>query len=113
MKSETGGGAMKGVEATPGFPQTIPREDAVIGSVSRLTPPTPTAQAGEAPIPQVPGWPWRHVIHVADTVPLAENRLRYYDHPVIKVIALWRELSWYEIFANGKRSLSSPEAADP
>jgi hypothetical protein len=53
------------------------------------------------------------VIHVADTVPLAENRLRYYDHPVIKVIALWRELTWYEVFANGKRSLSAPEAAGP
>ena len=112
MKSETGG-AEKGVEATPGFPQTRPREDAVIGSESRLTPPTPTAQAGDASIPQVPGWPWRHVIHVADTVPLAENRLRYYDHPVIKVIALWRELTWYEVFANGKRSLSAPEAAAP
>ena len=35
-------------------------------------------------VPTKPQWPWRHVIHVADTVPLSENRLRYYDHPVIK-----------------------------
>jgi hypothetical protein len=48
-----------------------------------------------------PEWPWRHVIHVADTVPLTENRLRYYDHPVIKVLAIWRELSWYELYRRG------------
>ncbi|MEK9654936.1 MAG: hypothetical protein VW202_04455 [Halieaceae bacterium] len=48
-----------------------------------------------------PEWPWRHVIHIADTVPLTENRLRYYDHPVIKVLAIWRELSWYELYRRG------------
>ena len=54
-----------------------------------LTPPAP------AP------WPWRHVIHIEDTVPLTEDRLRYYDHPVVKVLATWRELSWYELYALG------------
>jgi hypothetical protein len=49
-----------------------------------------------------PEWPWRHLIQVADTIPLTENRLRYYDHPVIKVLAIWRELSWYELFYRGK-----------
>jgi len=34
-------------------------------------------------------------------VPLTENRLRYYDHPVIKVLAIWRELSWYELYRRG------------
>ena len=51
--------------------------------------------------PPPPDWNWRHVIHVADTVPLTENRLRYYDHPVIKVLAIWRELSWYELYLRG------------
>ena len=46
-------------------------------------------------------WPWRHVIHIEDTVPLSENRLRYYDHQVVKVLATWRELSWYELYALG------------
>ena len=58
-------------------------------------------------IPTKPEWPWRHVIHVADTVPLSENRLRYYDHPVIKVLAIWRELSWYEVFRQGKDTLDA------
>ena len=58
-------------------------------------------------IPTKPQWPWRHVIHVADTVPLSENRLRYYDHPVIKVLAIWRELSWYEVFRRGKDTLDA------
>ena len=59
-----------------------------------------------APAPEIPEWPWRHAIHVADTVPLTENRLRYYDHPVVKVIALWRELSWYEVFYRGRLAVS-------
>tara|TARA_Y100000385_G_scaffold265584_1_gene299989 strand:+ start:57 stop:1124 length:1068 start_codon:yes stop_codon:yes gene_type:complete len=57
-------------------------------------------------------WNWRHVIHVADTVPLTENRLRYYDHPVIKVLAIWRELSWYELYLRGAM-LREPERAQP
>ncbi len=61
-------------------------------------------------IPKKPQWPWRHVIHVADTVPLSENRLRYYDHPVIKVLAIWRELSWYEVFRQGKDTLDASKA---
>ena len=55
----------------------------------------PTGLAPPAP------WPWRHVIHIEDTVPLSENRLRYHDHPVIKILATWRELSWYELYALG------------
>ena len=64
-------------------------------------------------IPERPEWPWRHMIQVADTIPMTENRLRYYDHPVIKVIALWRELSWYEVFARGKSAVSASEASGP
>jgi hypothetical protein len=58
----------------------------------------PTRFAPQAPAP----WPWRHIIHIEDTVPLSENRLRYYDHPVVKVLATWRELSWYELYALGE-----------
>ena len=59
--------------------------------------------------PVKPDWPWRHLIHVADTIPLTENRLRYYDHPVVKVLAIWRELSWYELFIQGKALMDEPE----
>ncbi len=65
--------------------------------------------ARRAPAPEMPQWPWRHMIHLADTVPLTQNRLRYYDHPVIKVIAFYRELSWYEVFARGRSELSESE----
>ena len=59
-------------------------------------------QTSTSPTPPIPAqWPWRHVIHIEDTVPLTENRLRYYDHPVVKVLATWRELSWYELYALG------------
>ena len=60
------------------------------------------SMAIEVEVPLIPEWPWRHLVHVADTIPLAENRLRYYDHPVIKVLAIWRELSWYELFVEGQ-----------
>ena len=60
--------------------------------------------------PAKPDWPWRHLIHVADTIPLTENRLRYYDHPVIKVLAIWRELSWYELYTEGKALMDEPTA---
>ena len=60
------------------------------------------AQTSTSPTPPIPAqWPWRHVIHIEDTVPLTENRLRYYDHPVVKVLATWRELSWSELYALG------------
>ena len=69
--------------------------------------------ATEMAVPLAPEWPWRHLVHVADTIPLAENRLRYYDHPVIKVLAIWRELSWYELFIEGQDLMdASPVAAD-
>ena len=67
-------------------------------------------------VPKRSDWPWRHMIHVADTIPLTENRLRYYDHPVIKVLAIWRELSWYELFRRGEAERDAAEraaSADP
>jgi hypothetical protein len=69
----------------------------------------PSANEDYTP-PRPPDWPWRHVIHVADTVPLAENRLRYYDHPVIKVLAIWRELSWYELYRRGVQRVDVEQA---
>ena len=48
-------------------------------------------------------WPWRHVIHVADTRVLPEGSVRYFDHPVIKILATYRELTWAEVYAEGKR----------
>jgi hypothetical protein len=72
-----------------------------------------TTLASEIEVPVTPEWPWRHLVHVADTIPLTENRLRYYDHPVIKVLAIWRELSWYELFIEGQNLMdASPVAAD-
>ncbi len=52
-------------------------------------------------------WPWRHLIHVADTRTLPEGAVRYFDHPVIKVIATWRELTWGEIYALGDAELAA------
>ena len=63
----------------------------------------------EVEAPLIPEWPWRHLVHVADTIPLTENRLRYFDHPVIKVLAIWRELSWYELFIEGQALMTAPD----
>jgi hypothetical protein len=65
------------------------------------------SMAIEVEVPLIPEWPWRHLVHVADTIPLTENRLRYYDHPVIKVLAIWRELSWYELFIEGQALMTA------
>ncbi len=46
-------------------------------------------------------WPWRHFINVTETLSLKENRVRYFDHPVIKIIAIWRELTWFELYSLG------------
>ena len=67
--------------------------------------------ASEIEVPPTPEWPWRHLVHVADTIPLTENRLRYYDHPVIKVLAIWRELSWYELFTEGQELMNASRVA--
>ena len=67
------------------------------------------SMAIEVEVPLIPEWPWRHLVHVADTIPLTENRLRYYDHPVIKVLAIWRELSWYELFIEGQALMTPPD----
>ena len=64
-------------------------------------------------VPPAPEWPWRHLVHVADTIPLTENRLRYYDHPVIKVLAIWRELSWYELFIEGQALMTANDVSSP
>ena len=65
------------------------------------------SMAIEVEVPLIPEWPWRPLVHVADTIPLTENRLRYYDHPVIKVLAIWRELSWYELFIEGQALMTA------
>ena len=67
------------------------------------------SMAIEVEVPLIPEWPWRHLVHVADTIPLTENRLRYFDHPVIKVLAIWRELSWYELFIEGQALMTAPD----
>ena len=67
------------------------------------------SMAIEVEVPLIPEWPWRHLVHVADTIPLTENRLRYFDHPVIKVLAIWRELSWYELFIEGQALMTTPD----
>ena len=73
-----------------------------------------TSMTAEVEVPLIPEWPWRHLVHVADTIPLTENRLRYYDHLVIKVLAIWRELSWYELFIEGQALMNAPaDISDP
>lgn len=60
-------------------------------------------------------WPYRHVIHVADTRSLLDGNVRYFDHPVIKVLATYTELSWGEVYALGEQeraSIEQPETSE-
>ncbi len=54
-------------------------------------------------------WPWRHFLHVADTRSLPEGSVRYFDHPVLKIVATYRELTWEEVLATGQEDQKSLE----
>ena len=60
----------------------------------------PPVREIEDPTPANP-WPWRHFLHVEDTRTIPEGYVRYFDHPVLKIIATWRELSWGEVYQLG------------
>lgn len=47
-------------------------------------------------------WPYRHLIAVADTRPVPENGVRYFDHPALQVVVTWRELTWGEVWSLGE-----------
>jgi hypothetical protein len=95
------------IDADNGLPAQVPVPLSPIDTESSpatlMNEPSLPAQPLSGPVPPtLAPWPWRHVIHIEDTVPLSENRLRYYDHPVVKILATWRELSWYELYALGE-----------
>lgn len=46
-------------------------------------------------------WPFTHLIHVATTETLPPNGVRYVDHPVLQIVATYRELSWADLFELG------------
>ena len=46
-------------------------------------------------------WDWRHLIHIADTRSLEADVVRYFDHPVIKVLVTYKELTWAEVYSQG------------
>lgn len=58
-------------------------------------------QREETGLPPEDPWPWRHLLHVSDTRVVPEGYIRYFDHPVVKVITTWRELSWGEVYQLG------------
>lgn len=60
----------------------------------------PPVREIEDPTPADP-WPWQHFLHVEDTRTIPEGYVRYFDHPVLKIIATWRELSWGEVYQLG------------
>jgi len=71
----------------------------------------PPQRETEDPTPENP-WPWQHFIHVADTRAIPEGYVRYFDHPVLKVIATWRELSWGEVYQLGAEERERSEVEE-
>lgn len=58
-------------------------------------------------------WPYRHVIHVADTRVIPEATVRYFDHPVIQIVAAYRELSWGEVYQLGLAEFEANASKTP
>jgi len=61
--------------------------------------PNPDAESPEPDV--LEDWDWRHLIHIADTRSLEAGVVRYFDHPVIKVLATYKELTWGEVYSQG------------
>lgn len=55
-------------------------------------------------------WPYRHLIHHAKTETLPERGVRYFDHPVVKVLATYKELTWREVWALGEIEAKARDA---
>lgn len=55
-------------------------------------------------------WPWGHLIHIADTRTLEAGVVRYFDHPVIKVLVTYQELTWAEVYAQGHEEWLTKQA---
>ena len=58
-------------------------------------------QREETGLPPEDPWPWQHFLHVTDTRTVPEGYIRYFDHPVLKIITTWRELTWGEVYQIG------------
>lgn len=70
-------------------------------------------KAGISEEPAAPAeWPYRHVIHVADTRSLQDGNVRYFDHPVLKVLSAYKELTWGEVFALGEQERALAEQSE-
>ncbi len=70
-------------------------------------------KAGISEEPPAPAeWPYRHVIHVADTRSLLDGNVRYFDHPVLKVLSAYKELTWGEVFALGEQERALAEQSE-
>lgn len=59
------------------------------------------------------GWPYRHLIAIADTRTVPENGVRYFDHPVVQVLVTWRELTWNEVWSLGEADAAAIADATP
>ena len=61
----------------------------------------PTLDANDSEPDVLQDWDWRHLIHIADTRSLEADVVRYFDHPVIKVLVTYKELTWGEVYSQG------------
>ena len=61
--------------------------------------PNPDAESPEPDV--LEDWDWRHLVHIADTRSLEAGVVRYFDHPVIKVLVTHKELTWGEVYSQG------------
>lgn len=59
-----------------------------------------------------PEWGYRHIIHVADTRTLEDGVVRYFDHPVIKVVVTHKELTWGEVYMLGYEEHEARQRAE-
>jgi hypothetical protein len=81
-------------------------------------PPTGAARKGEGATgssltgDSAPEWRYRHLIHVADTRTLEDGVIRYFDHPVIKIVVTHKELTWGEVYTLGYEEYQARKRAE-
>ena len=81
---------------------TVEFIDISTGLSTVTPPPSETNENGSSDSAEDPTPPLKHAIRLHETRDLREGYVRYIDHPVIQVAAVWRELTYAELHEMGE-----------
>ena len=81
---------------------TVEFIDISTGLSTVTPPPSESNENGSSDSVEDPTPPLKHAIRLHETRDLREGYVRYIDHPVIQVAAVWRELTYAELHEMGE-----------